>query len=130
MKKFNVTATVCLAVGFAVFMAADSSIAAGNILGKDTNIYGKGHGPGNGTGNGGSGPKDGTGYGSKSGSCTKLIMDSPNDVILISGKGNGKGYGPGDGTGNGGSGPKDGSGYGSKSGTGTKLIMDRANEAC
>jgi hypothetical protein len=128
MKKFNVVATVCLAVGFAVFMAADSSIAAGNILGKDTQISGKGHGPGDGTGNGGSGPKDGTGNGSKQGSCTNLISDLPVDGLLIAGKGNGKGYGPGDGTGNGGSGPKDGSGYGSKSGTCTKMIMDPPNE--
>jgi hypothetical protein len=82
MKKFNLIATVCLAVGFAVFTAADSSIAAESILGKDTKIFGKGHGPGNGTGNGGNGPKDGTGYGSKSGTCTKLITDTPNESVL------------------------------------------------
>jgi hypothetical protein len=82
MNKFKVAVTVCLAVGFAVLMAADSSIAAGNILGKDTKIFGKGHGPGDGTGNGGSGPKDGSGYGSKSGTCTKLILDTPNESIL------------------------------------------------
>lgn len=129
MNKFNVLLTVCLAVGVAVFMAADSSIAADNLLGKDMKIFGKGYGPGDGTGNGGSGPKDGTGNGSKQGTRTKLISDMPNDGILISGKGNGKGYGPGDGTGNGGSGPKDGTGNGSKSGTCTKLIMDSPNES-
>ena len=63
MKKINVTAAVCLAVGFAVFMATDSSIAAGSFLGKDTIIFGSGNGPGDGTGNGGDGPGDGTGNG-------------------------------------------------------------------
>jgi hypothetical protein len=82
MNKFNVLLTVCLALGVAVFMAADSSIAADNLLGKDMKIFGKGYGPGDGTGNGGSGPKDGTGNGSKSGTCTKLIMDSPNESMV------------------------------------------------
>ena len=103
MKKFNVLLTVCLAVGFTVFVVANSSIAADNLLKKDTTISGKGNGPGNGTGNGGSGPKDGTGNGSKQGSCTNLISDAPNDGILISGKGNGSGKGKG-------AGPRDGSG--------------------
>jgi hypothetical protein len=107
MKKFNVLFTVCLAVGFAMFMAADSSIAAGNILEKDMKIFGKGHGPGDGTGNGGSGPKDGTGNGSKKGTCTNLISNTPNDGILISGKGNGDGEGNGAGPHNG-SGPRSG----------------------
>ena len=100
MKKFNVMLTVCLAVGFSVFVVANSSIAADNLFKKDMTISGKGHGPGNGTGNGGSGPKDGTGNGRKQGTCTNLISDTPNDGILISGEGNGSGKG---------SGPHDGS---------------------
>jgi hypothetical protein len=83
MKKWNAMLTVCLLVCFAVFMVSESSIAAGNFPGKDTKIFGKGHGPGNGTGNGGSGPKDGTGNGSRSGSCTNLISDMPSDGMLI-----------------------------------------------
>ena len=63
MKKINVMAAVCLVVGFAVFMATDSSIAAGSFLGKDTTIFGHGNGPGDGTGNGGTGPGDGSGNG-------------------------------------------------------------------
>jgi hypothetical protein len=54
----------------------DSSHDGFMISGKGN---GKGYGPGDGTGNGGSGPKDGTGNGSKSGTCTKLIMDAPED---------------------------------------------------
>jgi hypothetical protein len=70
MKKLNAVLTACLAAGLVIFAAADSTFASGIISGKDTAIYGKGHGPGNGTGNGGSGPKDGTGNGSKSGTCS------------------------------------------------------------
>jgi hypothetical protein len=83
MKKFNVVFTICLAVGIVMFMAADSSFAAGITSENDTKIFGKGHGPGEGTGNGGSGPKDGTGNGSKQGTCTNLIPDTPYDGILI-----------------------------------------------
>jgi hypothetical protein len=101
MKKINVLLTVCLVVGFAVFMAANASIASDSIMGKDMKIFGQGHGPGNGTGNGGSGPKDGTGNGSKQGTCTRLISDTSNEGILISRNGSGKGQGTG---------PHDGSG--------------------
>ena len=103
MKKINMLLAVCLAVGFAVFMAANASIASDSIMGKDMKIFGQGHGPGNGTGNGGSGPKDGTGNGSKQGTCTRLIPDTSNDGILISRNGNGSGKGQG-------TGPHDGSG--------------------
>ena len=103
MKKINVLLTVCLVVGFAVFMAANTSIASDSIMGKDMKIFGQGHGPGNGTGNGGSGPKDGTGNGSKQGTCTRLIPDTSNDGILSSRNGNGSGKGQG-------TGPHDGSG--------------------
>jgi hypothetical protein len=84
MKKINVMAAVCLVVGFAVFMAADSSIAAGSFLGKDTKTFGHGNGPGDGTGNGGDGPGDGTGNGSTSGTCSNLISDLSTDGSLIS----------------------------------------------
>jgi hypothetical protein len=104
MKKINVMVAVCLVVGFVVFMATDSSIAADSFLGKDTIIFGHGNGPGDGTGNGGDGPGDGTGYGP--GDCLNLISDLPTDGLLIAG------YGPGDGTGDGGDGPGDGTGYG------------------
>jgi hypothetical protein len=110
MKKINVMVAVCLVVGFAVFMTADSSIAAGSFLGKDTTIFGNGNGPGDGTGNGGVGPDDGTGYGP--GDCLNVISDLPTDGLLLSGNGNGSGNGPGDGTGNGGNGPGDGTGNG------------------
>ena len=81
MKRLNVVVTVCLAIGFAVFMAADSSIAAGTISVNNMEIFGNGHGPGDGTGNGGTGPGDGTGNGP--GSCENLISDTSNDGILI-----------------------------------------------
>ena len=87
MKKINVTAAVCLVVGFAVFMATDSSIAANSFLGNDTIIFGSGNGPGDGTGNGGVGPGDGTGNGP--GDCTNLISDLPTDGLLIARNGNG-----------------------------------------
>jgi len=103
MKKFNVLLAVCLAVGVAVFLAANSSIAVDNLLVQDTTIFGKGNGPGDGTGNGGSGPKDGSGNGRKQGTCTRLISDTPIDGIIISGKGNGSNKGQG-------TGPQDGSG--------------------
>jgi len=99
MKKINMLLAVCLAVGFAVFMAANASIASDSIMGKDMKIFGQGHGPGGGAGTGGSGPKDGTGRGP--GTCTRLIPDTSNDGILISRNGSGKGQGTG---------PHDGSG--------------------
>jgi hypothetical protein len=111
MKKINVTAVVCLVVGFAVFMATDSSIAANSFLGNDTIIFGSGNGPGDGTGNDGNGPSDGTGNGP--GDCSNLISDLHTDGLLLSGNGNGgNGNGPGDGSGNGGNGPSDGTGNG------------------
>jgi hypothetical protein len=110
MKKINVTAAVCLVVGFSVFMAIDSSIAAETFLGKDTIIFGSGNGPGDGTGNGGTGPGNSAGNGP--GDCSNLISDLPTGGLLIAGNGNGSGNGPGDGTGNGGTGPGDGTGNG------------------
>jgi len=70
MKKTKVLLAICLAVGLAVSMTANSSIAADNSMAKDTMILAKGNGPGNGMGNGGNGPKDGTGYGNKQGNKT------------------------------------------------------------
>lgn len=105
MKQIKVLLAVCLAVGIAVFMTANSSMAADNSMGKDTVILAKGNGPGNGTGNGGVGPKDGTGNGPKTGGCTKLISDTPDSGKLIAGRGRGPGNGTGTGTG-----PRNGTG--------------------
>ena len=73
MKIRKILLTACLTIGLATFLVSNSSLAAGISSGKDMKIYGKGYGPGNGTGNGGSGPKDGSGYGRKSGTCTKAV---------------------------------------------------------
>jgi hypothetical protein len=107
MKSIKMVMAVCLAVGIAVLMTANFSVAADSGMGKDTVILAKGNGPGNGTGNGGVGPKDGTGNGRKNGTCTNLTSDVTDSGKLIAGRGNGAGRGAGNGTG---TGPRNGTG--------------------
>jgi hypothetical protein len=78
-------------------------------------MAGNGYGPGDGTG--GSRPKDGSGYGSKKGSCLNSEVTGTGATLLARGGNGSGGHGPGNGTGNGGNGPKDGTGNGNKKGS-------------
>jgi hypothetical protein len=78
-------------------------------------MAGNGYGPGDGTV--GTPPKDGTGHGSKKGSCLNSDVIGTEAALLARGGNGSRGYGPGDGTGNGGNGPKDGTGNGKKRGS-------------
>ncbi len=96
-RSLIIMLAVCLALGMAVFMAANSAVAADNGMDKDTVILAKRNGPGNGTGTG-TRPQDGTGNGPKSGGCTRLTSDAPDNGNLIAGRGRGTGTGTGTGS--------------------------------